>query len=200
MLQAFLARPGVSVRRRLRELAQWVDRQRLQAGGADYIINYTPNGAEVIFTAPSPEPPMPFRVSLSGQEATVARGTINGLIPQIEGVPLGGSVQPVRPAPKLKIGRSGSDSTSWVAVQTQHAQDGSLESATVISTTPEEHPGGLNADRRVRGKLSTVIPLALIRHSAQTGLPERVFQNAFHHLQLRFYPGPSGARAVYWPA
>ena len=174
----------------------WIRRQEHQSPNAK--INYTPSGAQVICTPDEFEQNTFFAVQLQGESVTVGAGTINGIVPQVKGVPITGSINPASPPPKIKLIAPDENGVVLICIQTNHKANGGLDTATIVPKLQKELPGSLRADFALG--TSGYIPIALIRHDLQTRKPVSVFQHSTHNLQVRAYSSSNGTRIVYWAA
>jgi hypothetical protein len=197
--EELIASPGEKILPKWGALLSWIRRQRVQAPGAR--VTYGPGGAQVVFDPVEYVQQVRFRVSLTGEatpRVTVGDGTINGIVPKVDGVPITGLEIPPTPSPKIAIARPDDDGIALILIETTHAANGNLAAATIVSKRPADIPGGMRADYLVQGKGN--IPIAIVRHNLQTRQPESVFQHSVHNLQCRLYDSGQGMRLIYWAA
>lgn len=198
-IEALQAVPGEPILPKWQSLIRWIRNQQVQAPGAR--ITYGQGGAQVVFDGDEYSQQIRFRVSLTGgstPKVTVGDGTINGILPKVDGVPITGRVNPPAPPPEISIASPNSDGICLVCIKTTHDGTGRLTDATIECKKPEDIPGGLRADF-VSGTHG-FIPIALVRHNLQTRQPESVYQHSVHNLQVRMYDTGQGKRVIYWPA
>lgn len=198
-IDSLQAVPGERILPKWRELSRWIRRQQIQAPGAQ--ITYSQGGAQVIFTPEEYSQAVRFRVSLTGGQppkVTVGDGTINGIVPKVNGVPITGTENPPQPAPEINLVPPNQEGVCLVCIKTTHAANGTLTAATIECKKPEDLPGGLRAD--FLSGTHGFIPLALVRHNLQTREPESVYQHSVHNLQVRMYDSGQGRRVIYWAA
>jgi len=194
--ESLLAQPGEPVLPKWQQLIAWIRRQQVQAPGAR--VTYAPGGARVLFDEDELRPIIRFAVQLSGKTVTVGDGTINGIVPAVDGVPLTGRVNPPAPPPQIQLPEKGRDNVCLVCIKTTHDTYGALTAATIEARTPESLPGGMRADF-LAGQHG-FIPIALVRYNPQTSQPESVHQHSVHNLQCRMYQTDAGRRVIYWAA
>jgi hypothetical protein len=190
------AKPGDKIWPKWLALIDWIKRQNHQSPNA--IIDYTPSGAQVICTPDEFAQNVFFAVSLQGDKVLVGDGTINGKVPQINGVPITGSTNPPTPPPSIKLISPDNDGIVLVCIKTTHKGNGDMETATIEAKLQSSLPGGLRAD--FASGVNGFIPIALVRHDLQTRKPISVFQHSVHNLQCRAYKSDNGTRIVYWAA
>jgi len=198
-IDSLQAVPGERILPKWQELSRWIRRQQIQAPGAQ--ITYSQGGAQVIFTPEEYSQAVRFRVSLTGGQppkVTVGDGTINGLVPKVNGVPITGTENPPQPAPEINLVSPNQEGVCLVCIKTTHAGNGTLTAATIECKKPEDLPGGMRADYGAGGH--GFIPIALVRHNLQTRQPESVYQHSVHNLQVRMYDSGAGRRVIYWAA
>ena len=124
-LRQLRVRPGDPVMPAWNRLLEWVKQFRLVAGRG-VRFQRTPNGTYVVADLRSNPWNHPFKVSLSDQEATIAFGTVEDIVPRIGGQPIDGLDEKGRQAvpPKLRLdGGPNSDLRSWIAVEARVDRD-----------------------------------------------------------------------------
>ena len=139
-----------------------------------------------------------FEVRLIGDKVTVGEGTINGIVPQVNSVPITGSINPPADPPEIKLIEPDDKGIVLICIKTTHKKNGDLESATIEAKLQKDLPGALRAD--FSSGTNGFIPIALIRHDLQTRKPISVYQHSVHNLQCRAYDSGAGTRIVYWAA
>ena len=198
-IETLSANPGERIAPKWAELVRWVRRQQHQAPGAR--ITYGEGGAQVVFDPVEYAQQIRFRVSLTGgttPKVTVGDGTINGIVPKVNGVPITGRVNPPAPPPEINLAQPDGDGICLVCIKTTHDANGAVTEATVECKKPSEIPGGMRADYSV-GR-NGFIPIAMVRHDLQTRKPQSVYQHTVHNLQARLYDSGVGLRVIYWAA
>lgn len=133
----------------------------------------------------------PFKVSLSGDTATVGRGLVDGVEPKIKGVPIGGDPANGKPQPKLEIREPEFDEEGrgWIAVEvTCDSEKWDVTEATIVQV----------ADLKSADPLKGLHPLAMIRDTG--GATMTLFQIAHFNLQHRadVREGGKAARHFFW--
>jgi hypothetical protein len=196
MIQELEAKPGDKIWPKWLALINWIRRQRHQSPNAK--INYTPSGAQVICTPNEFFQNIFFEVFLRGDKVVVGDGTINGKVPEVNGVPITGSINPFQPPPEIKLIEPDEKGVVMICIKTTHKNNGDLESATIEAKLQKDLPGALRADFSLG--TNGFIPIALIRHDLQTRKPISVYQHSVHNLQCRAYDSGAGTRIVYWAA
>ena len=164
-------------------LKAWARRFELRAGSG-VRFNQMPEGTWVIAEPAVQSWNHPFRVSVSDKIARIGNGSVNNLIPQIDGIGLDGMNQDGKEvtAPELKI-TSGPDADlrSWICVQAKvDLKTGKIDpkdetALTVVhvnSLAPQSADTGLQ-------------PLAMLSWSDTTTI-SRVFQITHHNLSHSF--------------
>ena len=139
-----------------------------------------------------------FEVRLIGDKVTVGDGTINGIVPEVNGVPITGSLNPPQDPPEIKLIEPDDKGIVLICIKTTHKKNGDLESATIEAKLQKDLPGALRAD--FASGVNGFIPIALVRHDPQTRKPISVYQHSVHNLQCRAYDSGAGTRIVYWAA
>ena len=190
-------RPGDKILPKWNDLVRWIRRQQVQAPGAR--ITYTAQGARVAFSQPEYIQTVHFRVNLVSQDppkVTVDEGTINGIIPKVNGIPIIGDKQ--NPPPKIDLlTTSDINAIQMICIETTHKPDGSLDQATIVAKLMSEIPSGMNADMFFNNK--GYVPIGLVRMDPETGKVASIYQHTVHNLQVRMYPSAGGKRVIYWP-
>ncbi len=198
-LDALEAKPGEQILPKWRALTAWIRRQQVQAPGAR--ITYAPGGAQVVFDPDEYSQNIRFRITLVGgspAKVTVGDGTINAIVPKVNGIPITGSNNPPQPPPEISLVEPNKDGICMICIKTTHAANGNLTEATIESKLPESIPGGMRAD--FASGTNGFIPIGLVRHNLQTRKPESVYQHSVHNLQCRMYDSGQGKRVIYWAA
>lgn len=191
------ARPGEPILPKWQDLVRWIRRQQVQAPNAR--ITYAPGGAQVIFTPEEYGQVVRFRVSFAAQgKVTVGDGTINGIVPKVNGIPITGQENPPLPPPEIDLVSPNGEGVCLVCIKTTHDATGKLTEATIESKNPADLPGGMRAD--FAAGRHGFIPIALVRHNLQSRQPESVYQHSVHNLQCRMYDSGQGKRVIYWAA
>jgi hypothetical protein len=196
MVQELEAKPGDKIWPKWLALIDWIRRQRHQSPNAK--ISYTPSGAQVICTPNEFFQNIFFEVSLRGDKVVVGDGTINGKVPEVNGIPITGSINPFQPPPEIKLIEPDDKGIVLICIKTKHKNNGDLESATIEAKLQSSLPGALRAD--FSSGVNGFIPIALVRHDLQTRKPISVYQHSVHNLQCRAYDSGAGTRIVYWAA
>jgi hypothetical protein len=196
MISELEAKPGQKIWPKWLALIDWIKRQRHQSPNAR--INYTSSGATVICTPDEFFQNIFFEVRLVGDKVVVGDGTINGKVPQVNGVPITGSVNPPSPPPEIKLIQPDAEGVVLICIKTTHRANGDMEKATIEAKLQADLPGALRAD--FSNGVNGFIPIALVRHDIQTRKPISVYQHSVHNLQCRAYSSGSGTRIVYWAA
>lgn len=195
------AYPGEKILPKWQELRSWIFRQKHRVYAPEATITYTPTGAVIVANPPEYFQQIRFRVNLVGgtpAKVTVGDGTINGMVPRVNGVLITGTKTPPQPPPEIPLVSPNSEGVCLVCIKTTHAGNGTLTAATIESRIPEELPGGMRADYGAGSH--GFIPIALVRHNLQTRQPESVYQHSVHNLQVRMYDSGQGRRVIYWAA
>jgi hypothetical protein len=110
-LRKLRVRPGEPVLPAWNRLLEWAKQFRLVAGPG-VRLQRTPQGTYVVADLRSRPWHHPFKVTLADQEARVAFGTVENVVPRI-----GGRLLDEEPAPSLRLhGGPDPDGRSWVAV------------------------------------------------------------------------------------
>ena len=141
---------------------------------------------------------VPNGTKLRGDKIIVGKGTINGKVPEVGGVPITGSVNPIIQPPEIKLIKPDEKGIVLVCIKTSHLANGDLDKATIESKLQADLPGALRADFSLG--VNGFIPIALVRHDIETKKPISVHQHSVHNLQCRAYSSGSGTRIVYWAA
>jgi hypothetical protein len=196
MNQELEAKPGDKIWPKWLALIDWIRRQRHQSPNAK--ISYTPSGAQIICIPREFSQNVFFEVILQGDEVTVGQGTINGKVPEVDSVPITGSINPPKPPPSIKLIEPDKDGVVLICIKTKHKANGDLDTATIEAKLQSSRPGALRAD--FASGVNGFIPIALIRHDLQTRKPISVYQHSVHNLQCRAYDSGAGTRIVYWAA
>jgi hypothetical protein len=196
MIAELEVKPGDKIWPKWQTLLGWIRRQKHQSPNA--IISYTPSGAKVICDPEVFLQKTFFEVQLVGEKVQVGEGTINGKLPEIDGVPITGANNPPKPAPQIKLIEPDKDGIVLICIKTTHSKNGDLVSATIVPKLQASIPGALRADFSLG--VNGFIPIALVRHNPQTKKPISVHQHSVHNLQCRAYKSNNGTRIVYWPA
>ena len=193
------AKPGEPILPKWNSLVRWIRRQRVQAPGAQ--ISYTSSGARVLFQPQDYEQVIRFEVSLAKTdppEVTVGEGTINGIVPKVNGISITGDATNPPPTIPLLASSGNENSVQFVCIETTHKPNGDVQTATIVPKLLSDIPGGLRADFASGGK--GYIPIAVVRSDPETGKISSVYQHSVHNLQCRMYPSSSGPRVIYWAA
>ena len=201
--------PGDPIVPAWHRLLKWAKQFTLHAG-AHVRLNRTPNGTTVVADLRSKQWVPRFRVRVSDKSVVVGEGTVNNLVPRINGVELDGldSAGKEVPAPTLKITSGPSDAMrSWVCVQVKVDIEGGRmnpddkDSLTVIHTRtldPRSAEGGFPDN----GEGIGLQPLAMLVWNEGGGSVKRVFQITHHNLQHRFVRSGTGqvtaGRHFFW--
>lgn len=154
----------------------------------------TPDGIIVTADVRSKSWNHPFRVSVSGNLATVGAGVVNNLVPQIKRVGIDGldfSGKTV-PLPSLKLTeRPNSELRSWICVQVRvdmksgTMSDADLDALTIVHARTLDQAaqeGGFPDSGSGLG----LQPLAMLVWSQDRQTVAQVFQITHHNLQHRF--------------
>ena len=196
MITELEAKPGDKIWPKWLALIDWIRRQRHQSPNAT--ISYTQSGARVICQPDEFFQNIFFEVKLRGEKVIVGKGTINGKVPEVDGVPITGSVNPIIQPPEIKLIKPDEKGIVLVCIKTSHLANGDLDKATIESKLQADLPGALRADFSLG--VNGFIPIALVRHDIETKKPISVHQHSVHNLQCRAYSSGSGTRIVYWAA
>lgn len=181
-------------------LLAWVETTRVIAGPGQR-IHVTPTGTRVYVDDPARQWAHPWRVHVTGGEASIEAGNVNGEPAMLNGLTLdgfNGEGEQVTP-PRLKV-KGVKVGKTWVALRVT-TKEGVIvaddpEALTVVeveSLDPRLLEGG-SPDVNGVG----LHPLAVIYW--RDSKPVKVVQNTHHHLQHRFIPANDGrpARHVFW--
>lgn len=191
------AKPGEPILPKWESLIRWIRRQQVQSPNAR--ITYSPGGAQVVFSPEEYGQVVRFRVTLAKEgKVTVGDGTINGIVPKVNQIPITGQENPPLPPPEIDLVSPDKDGVCMVCIKTTHDATGKMTEATIESKIPGDIPGGMRADYAVNDK--GFIPIALVRHDLQTRKPVSVYQHSVHNLQCRMYNSSGGKRLIYWAA
>jgi hypothetical protein len=196
MIQELEAKPGDKIWPKWLALIDWIKRQRHQSPNAK--ITYTTSGARVVCMPDEFFQNIFFEVRLIGDKVTVGDGTINGIVPKVDGVPITGSINPPKDPPEIRLIEPDKDGIVLICIKTTHKANGDLDTATIEAKLQKDLPGALRAD--FASGVNGFIPIALIRHDPQTKKPASVYQHSVHNLQCRAYNSGAGTRIVYWAA
>jgi len=196
VIQQLEAKPGDKIWPKWLALIDWIQRQKHQSPNA--LISYTPSGAQIVCTPNEFAQTVYFKVKLQGDKVVVGDGTINGIVPKVDGIPITGSVNPPQPPPEIKLIQPDKNGVVLICIKTTHKANGDLEAATIEAKLQSSLPGGLRAD--FASGVNGYIPIALVRHDLATQKPLSVFQHSVHNLQCRAYNSGNGTRIVYWAA
>ena len=190
-------------------LLKWAAGMKL-ISGRGVRLTVTPNGTLVAADVRSNPWDHPFKVTVSSKVAVIGNGSVNNLVPQINGAGLDGldsNGKDVSP-PQLKItGGPSKDLRSWICVQAKvDAKTGRMDAKdknalTIIHTStldPKSGEGGFPDSGQGIG----LQPLAMLLWSEDRAGIKRVFQITHHNLQHRFVrSGTSTAgRHFFWAA
>ncbi len=182
-------------------LLEWTKQFRLFAGRGIRFTR-TPNGTFVIADQNTLSWDNPFRAQVSDKEAAITLGTINKLVPTLNGVALDAST-----VPKLKItGGPNTDLRSWICVDVRvDLASGQINTEDKDSVTithvreldPRTSEGGSPDDGRGTGRH----PLAMLIWSTDKSSIRRTHQithfNQQHRLIVATDSQPS--RHLFWP-
>jgi len=170
-------------------------------------FNRTPNGIIVVADVRSNAWDHPFKVGVSEKIAIVGNGSVNNLVPQINGVGIDGLDDDGKevPPPQLKLtGGPSKELRSWVCVQARvDLKTGVMNpkdttALTIIHTAtldPKSSEGGFPDDGAGIG----LQPLAMLVWNEDKASVRRVFQITHHNLQHRFVRGNTGTgRHFFW--
>lgn len=191
-------------------LLRFIERTSKIVCGAGVRVQYLPSGGVHIFADDNSTPwEHPFKVRVTGAEATVRPGTINGVFPAIGEIRIDGTDAKGEQAetPKLRLEPLGGTRT-YIALKLSLKEDpvefdpSDIGSAQIVHI--EKLPalftqGGavINADN------STLYPLAMLAWG-DDGTVRRAFQITHHNLNHRFVLGSAAAgkpsRHLFWPA
>ena len=125
-LRELYVRPGEPVLPAWKRLLDWAKQFRLFAGRG-VRLSRTPNGTYVVADLKANSWNHPFKVRLTEREAAVGFGTVDGIVPRIDGGTIDGVGEDGRETepPKLPItGEPDDDLRSWVVVEMKVAADG----------------------------------------------------------------------------
>ncbi|WP_038168570.1 hypothetical protein [Verrucomicrobium sp. BvORR106] len=183
-----------------KKLLAWVETTRVIAGPGQR-IHVTPAGTRVYVDDPSRQWAHPWRVHLSGGEASIEAGNVNGEPAMLNGLTLDGfnkdEVQVTPPRLKVKGVKAGK---TWICLKVTTREGvivaDDLNALTVVevsSLDPRLIEGG-SPDKDGVG----LHVLAFIRW--RDSKPLKVVQNTHFDLQHRFIPANDGrpARHVFW--
>jgi hypothetical protein len=196
MIADLEVRPGDRIWPKWQALIAWISRQKHQCPNA--AITYTSSGARIICEPEAFYQNIFFEVKLLGEKVQVGDGTINGKVPEVNGVPITGRRNPPGPPPEINLIKPDRDGIVLICIKTTHSKNGDLVSATIEPKLQADIPGALRADFSLG--VNGFIPIALIRHDPQTQKPISVHQHSCHNLQCRAYQSDNGTRIVYWAA
>ena len=167
-------------------------------------LNRTPNGIIVVADLRSNPWNHPFRVAVSDDTATIANGTVNNLVPSIDGATIDGldadGKEITPPTLDLSAG-PGANNVSWVCVQvTVDLQSGAMDpknkdALTIVhsnSLDPKASQGGSPDDGQGVGQQ----PLAMLRWDPELGAVKSAYQIVYHNLQHRYVKPGSGQGAT----
>lgn len=171
-------------------------------------FNRTPNGIIVVADLRSNSWEHPFRVAVSDASISVSNGSVNNLVPQIDGVGIDGldSSGADVPAPQLKLtGGPNEDLRSWICAQAKvdlktglmnPKDEGALTIVHTDSLDPQSADGGFPDDGAGIG----LQPLAMLVWDEDGGSVTRVWQITHHNLGHRYVPAkaPKPARHFFW--
>ncbi len=161
----------------------------------------TPNGTFVVAEQTVLSWDHPFRVQVSDAEALITLGTINKLVPTIDGVGLD-----ALSAPKLKItGGPNGDLRSWICVDVQvDLKSGMInpegENSIIITHVGELDPRTSEGGSPDNGRGTGRHPLAMLIWSDKSTI-RRAHQITHFNQQHRFVAGTDGqpSRHLFWP-
>ena len=153
-----LAEKGKSVKQAWDALVKWA-RGAVILSGPGVRLGRSSTGTTISFHAPRQVFSGAFKVVLSGETATVGTGTIEGVEPTINGIPIGGDK--TRPAPSLTLSKSKFNDAgkSWVCARVT-LKDGKIDpkDKTAVVIIQSDRPHGNDAK-------GTFAPLAMLRKS-----------------------------------
>ena len=139
----------------------------------------------------------PFKVSLSGNAATINKGLVDGIEPAIKGTPISGEPDTgqgaIKPPPKLEFKQPKLDKEGrgWIAVEILCDKKlWKTQSAEMVQVS----------DFKTDDPLKGLHPIAMLRQRANGSLA--LFQIEFFNLQHRANVLTDGktARHFFWPA
>lgn len=199
-LRQLRVRPGDPVLPAWNRLLDWAKQFRLVAGRG-VRFQRTPNGTYVVADLRSNPWNHPFKVSLSDQEAAIAFGTVEDIVPRISGKSIDGLDEKGRQGvpPKLRLdGGPNSDLRSWVAVEARVDRDSGKIEPNSKDAVAIRHVRDLRASEAEVGRH----PLAMLLWAADGKSVLRARQ--ITHFNLRhFYAVEPGAknrpgRHLFW--
>lgn len=184
-----------------KRLLEWARQFRLFAGRGVRLTR-TPSGTYIVVDAQAAPWDHPFKVLVSGQETTILPGTVNKLMPTVNGVALD-----AENAPRLRIaGGPSSELRSWICVQVRvDLKTGAINSddkdaLTIVHVTdldPATSEGGSPDD----GKGIGLHPLAMLIWNGDKASIKRAHQITHFNQQHRFIAAGDGqpSRHLFWP-
>jgi hypothetical protein len=205
-LRELYVRPGQPVLPAWRRLLEWAKQFRLFAGRG-VRLQRTPNGTYVVADIRSNPWNHPFKVRLMDREATIGFGTVQDVVPHIDGKRLDGTDDKGREGepPVLRLtGEPDNELRSWIIVEAKvDPESGEIdpedEEAVVV-----RHVRELRSSTPELGRH----PLAMLVWSPNRSSIVRVRQITHFHLRHLFVPqqgsdsqGPQerrGGRHLFW--
>lgn len=180
--------------------------------GSGLKVTITPNGTLVTGDRNIQSFAHPFRVSRTGNKFTVREGTVNGLIPFIEDVPMSGydSAGKKVTVPKIEAESDG-NTTTYIAIELNLTENsrGELGLEETKDTLRVGHIQSLEGSGMEMGGVSdvrgrAVYPIARINWTAGGKSIQSVFQIVHHNLTHRYSASNAGegvtGRHFFWAA
>jgi hypothetical protein len=204
------ARRGDWILPRWLALLRFIDRTSKIVRGAGVRVQYLPSGGIHIFADDNFNPwTSPFKVRVTGTEATVREGTVNGVVPAIGDIRLDGTDADGAfvEEPKLEVEHLGG-SRSFIALKLTFTEepvefDAADPQAAQIVHVEEVHPLFTQGGAVINDDNSTLYPLASIAWK-DDGTVRRSFQIVHHNLNHRFVRGSASlgkpSRHLFWSA
>ncbi len=204
-LRELYVQPGQPVLPAWRRLLEWSKQFRLFAGRG-VRLQRTPNGTYIVADLASNPWNHPFKVRLSGMEAMIGFGTVQNVVPRIEGKRLDGSDDKGRegePPSLLITGEPNAELRSWIIVEVRP----DLEWGEVLMGDKEavviRHVNDLQSPSAEVGRH----PLAMLIWSSNRRSVQRVRQITHFNLQHLFVLqqgatplAPRRGRHLFWAA
>lgn len=202
-LRELYVRPGEPVLPAWKRLLEWAKQFRLFAGRG-VRLQRTPNGTYVIADLKANPWNHPFKVRLMDREATIGFGTVQDVVPRIEGKRIDGIDEKGREGdpPKLRLtGEPNAEGRSWIVVEVRvDPKSGEID-------PEDEEAVVVRHVRELRSSTSEIgrHPLAMLIWSTNRSSIVRARQITHFHLRHLFVPQQSsdpqerrGGRHLFW--
>ena len=191
-------------------LLRFIDSTSKIVRGAGVRLQYLPSGGVYIYADDNFNPwESPFKVRVTGTEAVVREGTVNGVVPAIGDVRLDGTTKDgeLTESPKLEIEHLGG-TRSYIALKALFTEepvafdpeDPLALQIVHVAEVPELFVQGGSV---VSDDNSTLYPLAVVAWK-EDGTIRRSFQIVHHNLNHRFVRGSANtgkpSRHLFWSA